>query len=386
MEDIVIVGAGPTGLALAEELLRRGIRPAVYDRLAAQQNTSRAVVVHARTLEVLEPSGVTVKLLAEGIRADKFHVRERDREIAAFDLNLLAGETKYPYALIIPQDRTEALLLEALEARGGKVTRPAEVVRVEPASASVRLTLQHDDRTESVEAAWVVACDGGHSIVRQAAGIPFEGGDYEEEFVLGDLTMDCSLGHDEGQLFLSPEGIVVVVPLPQAPDRFRVIATVKTNAPQNPPAELFQQILSERGPSARPAQVKTLVWSSRFHVHHRVAKQLRSGRILLAGDAAHVHSPAGGQGMNTGIQDAVSLAEALAQMLQSGNEAALDKWEKDRLRIARGVVSMTDVMTRIATVDSPLLRSARNALMELVGHIPALQHAMAEKISELKNR
>jgi 2-polyprenyl-6-methoxyphenol hydroxylase-like FAD-dependent oxidoreductase len=386
MEQVAIVGAGPTGLALAEELLRLGVRAIVYDRLAAQQNTSRAVVVHARTLEVLEPSGLTAKLLAEGMRAERFHVRERDHELTSFDLSLLKDETKYPFALIIPQDRTEALLLEAFEALGGNVLRPAEVVGIEQRPAGVTLRVQRGDQLETVEAGWVVACDGGHSIVRQAAGIPFEGGDYEEEFILGDLTMDWALGHDAGQLFLSSEGIVVVVPLPQEPDRFRVIATVKRNVPQPPEAEIFQQILSDRGPQERPAQIKSLAWSSRFHVHHRVAKQLHSGRILLAGDAAHVHSPAGGQGMNTGIQDAVSLAEALAKTLRSGDESPLDAWEKDRRKIARGVVSMTDVMTRIATTESHLMRSLRNAMMELMGHVPPLQHALAEKVAELKNR
>jgi len=222
-----------------------------------------------------------------------------------------------------------------------------------------------------------------HSVVRQQAAIPFIGGDYEESFVLADVEMDWPLDREEVSLFFSDKGLVVVAPLPG--NHFRIVATMK-QAPPAPSITDFQQILEERGPENSAIKIHSVVWASRFHLEHRVAKFLRQDRILLAGDAAHVHSPAGGQGMNTGIQDAVALAGALQETLQQRSDAALNMWQEKRLEIAHSVVKMTGRMTKMATASSSGMKLLRNAVLSIVGHIPFAQHALAEKLSELDNR
>jgi 2-polyprenyl-6-methoxyphenol hydroxylase-like FAD-dependent oxidoreductase len=247
--------------------------------------------------------------------------------------------------------------------------------------ASVQIAV--GDATQTVEARWVIGCDGMHSQVREAAGIAFKGAAYQQGFILADVHMDWPLGRGEVTLFLSPAGLVVVAPLPK--DRFRVVATVD-DPPEYPSVPYVQALLDERGPTAPLAHVHDSVWSARFKVHHRVAESPRKGHVLLCGDAAHVHSPAGGQGMNTGIQDAVSLAQALANVIGGGAEAGLDAWAADRHKIAEDVVALTDRMTRMATLRSPAGRALRNVAIGFAGHIPAFGRALARNVAELGRR
>jgi 2-polyprenyl-6-methoxyphenol hydroxylase-like FAD-dependent oxidoreductase len=380
-QTVVIVGAGPTGLALGAELNRIGISSLILDRLEAGANTSRAAVVHARTLEVLEPLGVTLELLQEGIIVPTFRVRDRNRILTSISFTDL--DTKYPFTLMCPQNRTEAVLLRRLQSLGGAVQRPCDVVTVRPGENDVQVQFKSGDELKTVRTKWLVGCDGMHSVVREQTSIPFIGGDYEESFVLADVEMDWPLDRQEVSLFFSDKGLVVVAPLPG--NHFRIVATMK-DAPPAPSIADLQGIFEERGPENAAIAIRRIVWASRFHLEHRVAEVLRKGRILLAGDAAHVHSPAGGQGMNTGIQDAIALAGALQETLQQGDDAALNIWQEKRLEIAHSVVKMTDRMTKMATVSSYGVKLLRNAVLRIVGQVPFVQHALAEKLSELENR
>jgi 2-polyprenyl-6-methoxyphenol hydroxylase-like FAD-dependent oxidoreductase len=362
-------------------LKRLGIPSLILDRLEAGANTSRAAVVHARTLEVLEPLGVTLELLQEGIVVSIFRVRDRNRILTSISFKDL--DTKYPFALMCPQNRTEAVLLRRLQSLGGVVQRPCDVVTVRPGENDVEVQFKSGQELKTVRAKWLVGCDGMHSVVREQASIPFLGGNYEESFVLADVEMDWPLDRQEVSLFFSDQGLVVVAPLPG--NRFRIVATMK-EAPPEPSIADLQHIFEERGPGNAAIAIRRIVWASRFHVQHRVAKVLRQGQILLAGDAAHVHSPAGGQGMNTGIQDAIALAGALQETLQQGNDAALNSWQEKRLEIAHSVIKMTDQMTKMATASSYGVRLLRNAVLSIVGQIPFVQHALAEKLSELENK
>ncbi|QES48585.1 pentachlorophenol monooxygenase [Streptomyces venezuelae] len=377
--EVAIVGAGPTGLALAVTLAGAGIDFVLLDRQAEGANTSRAAVVHARTLEVLDeldPSGVlTADLVGRGVPVSRFRIRDGARPLAAVDFDRLP--TAHPYALMVPQYETEAVLLGRLRALGGDVHRPYEVTGVTRDADGATLTTATG---ETLRAAHVVGADGMHSTVRTAAGIGFEGSAYGESFVLADVVMDWAPGRREVSLVFGAGGLMVVAPLPGsaagASGRYRIVATV-AEAPAEPDLAFVRRLLDERVPGQ--AAVRELIWSSRFRVHHRVADRYRAGRLLLAGDAAHVHSPAGGQGMNTGIQDGYALGRALAR-------GDLDGYEAARRPVALRVVALTDRMTRVATTRNRALRAVRNTLLPALARIPALRTRLATELAELTYR
>jgi 2-polyprenyl-6-methoxyphenol hydroxylase-like FAD-dependent oxidoreductase len=380
-EKIFIVGAGPSGLALAGELKRRGVNSVIVDQQAAGANTSRACVVHARTMEVLEPLGVTRDLLAEGVKVPVFRIRDRDQPLLTVDFSDIPSA--YRFTLMIPQNRVEQILLQHLEALGCNVMRPCKLIRYTTSPSLVEAQIQVNGSDQSIKAQWLIGCDGMHSVVREQSGIAFSGGKYEASFVLADVSMDWPLSREEVTLFYSPKGLVVVAPLPN--ERFRIVATVD-EAPEVPSLEFMQAILDARGPTTNPGRLHNVAWSSRFHIHHRVAQTPRKSRILLCGDAAHVHSPAGGQGMNTGIQDSISLAEALTSTLHDGDETLLDAWAAQRHKVASQVVTLTDRMTRVATMKSPTGQALRNMAVAVAGHLPPLRAAIAKTLSELDAR
>jgi len=376
--DVLVVGAGPTGLALAAALVAGGVRTTVIDRQAEGANTSRAAVVHARTLEVLEAVGVTGRLVARGLQAQRFTIRDRDRVLVPIDFAPLP--TPYPYTLMVSQAVTEAVLAERLHELGGRVLRPLALQAVAQDDDGVTASL---DDGGHVRARFVVGADGMHSAVRAAAGIDFEGAAYGESFVLADVRLEGNGAVPEREviLFFSPAGMVVVAPLPDG--QHRIVATVD-EAPEQPGAAFVQMLLDARGPQARRARITELLWSSRFRVHHRIAARYRAGRVLLAGDAAHVHSPAGGQGMNAGILDAMALAEALRRAL-GGDLAALDDYGALRRPVAGQVVGLAHRLTRLATVPR-VLRPLRNLVLGTLARVPRLRRTLAWRLSGLAYR
>jgi 2-polyprenyl-6-methoxyphenol hydroxylase-like FAD-dependent oxidoreductase len=375
--DVLVVGAGPTGLTVAASLLVRGTRVTVVDRQAEGANTSRAGAINARTLEVLEGLDVSRRMVKEGIQAPRFTIRDGKKVLIPIDFSGLSSA--YPYTLLLPQCDTERLLLERVVELGGEVIRPKVLAGVTQDADGVTATFEDGD---VVRAAYVVGADGMHSTVREQTGIGFHGDKYEQSFVLADVHLTGEAPTDEVVLFWAAAGLTVVAPLPGG--AFRVVAPVD-DAPEVPSAEFVQQILDDRGYGVGRMTVADVLWGSRFRIHHRVADTYRSGRILLAGDAAHVHSPAGGQGMNLGIQDAVALAEALTLVLGGAPDAVLDDYAAARRPIAQQVITLTDRLTRMATLPRAL-RPIRNAAMGLAGRIPAVRRALAWRLSGLVYR
>lgn len=375
--DVLVVGAGPSGLTLAASLVNSGVATTVVDRQAAGANTSRAAVVNARTLEVLDGIAVARRLVKEGVPAPRFTIRDGARTLIPVDFSVLP--TDYPYSLMVGQATTERLLLDRLTELGGTVIRPKVLTSVTQDADGATATFDDGD---VIRARYVVGADGIHSIVREQAGIGFEGGEYEESFTLADVRLRGEALADEVILFWAKAGLTVVAPLPG--DVFRIVAPV-TDAPEEPSAAFIQQILDERGLGAGRMVVTDVIWGSRFRIHHRVADTYRAGRLLLAGDAAHVHSPAGGQGMNLGIQDAVALAEALAAVLGGAADSVLDDYGTARRAIAQQVVEMTDRLTRLATLPRAA-RTIRNTAIGLAGRVPAVQRALAWRLSGLVYR
>jgi 2-polyprenyl-6-methoxyphenol hydroxylase-like FAD-dependent oxidoreductase len=374
--EVVVVGGGPAGLVLTAALRRAGHDVLTLDKQDEGANASRAAAIHAKTLEVLRELDVTDRLIAEGVIVPTFTFRDRDKILTRLDFSALP--TLYPFVLTLQQYRTEKILTERLHALGGEVMRPYRVTGVAINTDHADVDVEGPDGREVVRARFVVGADGVHSVVRQSAKIDYLGGTYDQSFTLADARVDWPLPFAEVQNFFSPAGIVVSGPLPD--NQRRVLATVN-NAPEVIDVDFVQHILDQRGPTG--ARVKELTWSSQFHVHHRIASTFRHGPLFLAGDAAHVHSPAGGQGMNLGIQDAADLAHTLSASIKGAKHADLDGYQRRRRPIARATVTFTNLMTRASIIDNRPSQLARNAVFSLIGALPPARKQMALHMSEL---
>ncbi|MEU7802922.1 FAD-dependent oxidoreductase [Micromonospora arborensis] len=374
--DVLVVGAGPTGLATALTLARRGVEVTVLDQQAEPPTTSRAAVVHAYTLEVLDRIGAAAPLVAQGVRSPRFTVRDRDRMLLSVPFHELPS--RFPYALLVSQSVTETVLTERLADLGVRVRRPCRLTGLDLTADGVLAQVDG----EALRARYVVGADGLHSTVRQAAGIEFNGLSDAESFVLADVRVDSALPGEEVALFLARSGPLVWAPLPDGV--IRLVAAVET-APAAPDVAYLQALLDERGPARRPSRVTEVLWGSRFRVHHRLADTFRAGPALLAGDAGHVHSPAGGQGMNLGICDAVALGTAVADVLHGGPESLLDDYTARQRPMAEDVLSFAAGLTRLAAV-SPAGRPARDVLLRLLGALPPARRKVALRLSGLSRR
>lgn len=372
--DVVIVGAGPAGLAAAIGLAKRGVDFMILDALPEAQNTSRAAVIHAATLEAVARLDVADRLVAQGIKVPHFRIRDRDRILLHTDFSVLW--TKTPYALMIPQDESEQILIERLAELGHKVRRPVRLVGFEEREDRVIVRCEGPDGGHTVSARYLLGADGEKSTVRERAGIAFPGHTYGS-FLLADVHMDWPIAKDEVTLFFSQAGTLVVAPMSR--DRYRVVAQFP-GAPSNPTIEDVQAVIDARGPRSG-VRVRDVIWGSRFQVHHKLADTFHKGRVVLAGDAAHVHSPAGGQGMNLGLRDAEALSGALAETLANGSDAPLAVYAGERRAAAADVLAMTDRLTRVATMRNPLGRWLRNRLIGLVGAFPVIRRLSARTLA-----
>ncbi|MFI6263204.1 FAD-dependent monooxygenase [Micromonospora sp. NPDC051006] len=370
--EVLVVGAGPTGLALAGQLASFGVQVRLVDRALDRVHESRALAIQPRTLEVLAGLGVTDELVASGNRAVRLclHAGRREREVPLFDLGL--HDSMYPYLLFLSQAETERVLAERSAAMGVSVQRGVELVGLEQSTDNVVASLRYQDgHEEQVSARYVVGCDGAHSTVRQLAGIEFEGASYPQTFVLADLEAD-GVAEGAAHAFLSAHGMLFLFPLGH-PATWRLLAMrPPTNLPAaDAPLTLDEvQHLADTYTGAT-VRLRDPVWMTNFRLHHRAATRYRKGRLFLAGDAAHIHSPAGAQGMNTGIQDAVNLGWKLAQALRSRvAPTLLDTYETERAPVGRLVLRFTDRAFTVATSTSPAIRFARTHIAPAL--IPAV--------------
>jgi 2-polyprenyl-6-methoxyphenol hydroxylase-like FAD-dependent oxidoreductase len=351
--EVLIVGAGPTGLVLALWLTRLGISVRIVDRSAGPGETSRAIAVQARTLEYHRQVGLADDVIAGGIRVEQITVRERGRAIARARLgDMGAGQSPYPFVLSLAQDEHERVLVAHLERAGVCVERGTELMALTQADDGVRATLESARGSEVVDAAYVCGCDGASSTTRRLLGIEFPGGTYAQVFFVADAAVSGAAAEGGLQMCLGAQDFCLVIPV-RSTGSFRLIGLV-------PPEHEQQETIRFEDVEAAVTRttglaVRAVNWFSAYQLHHRVAAHFRKGRAFLLGDAGHIHSPAGGQGMNTGIGDAVNLAWKLAAVVQErGSDALLDTYESERIAFARTLVASTDRMFQAVASRSRL--------------------------------
>jgi 2-polyprenyl-6-methoxyphenol hydroxylase-like FAD-dependent oxidoreductase len=343
--DVLIVGAGPTGLSLALWLAKVGVRFRIIDKNSGPGQQSRAMAVQARTLEFYRQLGFAEEAIARGFKLDFIVLREGGSEVARVRLGDIGeGLSPYPFVLSFPQDDHERLLIEQLSEVGVEVEWDTELTTFRDEDGRVRANLHKNPDNELVDVAYLCGCDGARSTVRQGLGLEFPGGTYSQTFFVTDTEATCPSSDREVTLCLGKDNFFAIFPIRSTGMR-RSLGTF-------PPGSDDREEPSFEGIRTQLEAVATLMvskvnWFSTYRVHHRVAERFRVGRIFLVGDAGHVHSPAGGQGMNTGIGDAVNLAWKLAAVLQHrASPPILDTYEAERLPFARLLVSTTDAAFR----------------------------------------
>jgi 2-polyprenyl-6-methoxyphenol hydroxylase-like FAD-dependent oxidoreductase len=392
--DVLVVGAGPSGLTLASELRRHGASCRLIDQLAEPVTYSKAAVVHARTMEVFDAMGVAGRILDHSRTLHGSSMYAGGKRVVHVSFEGMIP-SPYPHAYGISQHDTETVLGGHLARQGGAIERGVKLESFAQDSEGVTATLAHDGgKKEQVRARWLVGCDGAHSAVRKALGITFQGDPYEQSLIQTDARVEFARAVDDDEIvgFLHELGPAMFFPLFQD-GRYRLILIDVGQAseapaglqPEQPTMEDFRRGLEARGIAAT---VSDPSWTVAFRIHHRHADRLRDGRVFIAGDAAHIHSPAGGQGMNTGIQDAFNLGWKLALVARGrGRPALLDSYEAERLPVIRALLAGTDQATRgmetAVKFRHPLTQGLRDQVMSTVTSLGAVQARAVQNLSML---
>lgn len=377
---VLVVGAGPVGLTMAVELARYRVPVRIVDKAAARTDQSRALAVWARTLELLDRAGCAEDFVAAGLRATAVAILAGRERLARLALDEV--DSAFPGVVLIPQSDSERLLETHLQAQGVTVERRIELTGFADRGDGVACTFRDAaGGTETIEASWLVGCDGAHSLVRQALAKPFVGDTLATNFILADVHVaGLAVPPTELAVFWHRDGVLVFFPIGQG--RYRVIADIGDTARHDPSLAEVQALVDRRGSGG--VTLSDPVWLSGFGINERKVEDYRAGRVFLAGDAAHIHSPAGGQGMNTGMQDAFNLAWKLA-LVEHGlaAPALLDSYSAERSAVAAQVLAESGRLTRVATLRNQLAQHLRDFVAHRLLGLAGVRHAIAEKLSEI---
>lgn len=381
--DVLIVGAGPTGLLMAAELARHGVTVRVIDRSKAASEKSKALGIHARTLEIFEDLGIAGRFIELGHKVFAMNIFAHGKRIAHLGTEDL--DSPYPYVLALPQCDTEKLLAEHLASFAVEVERAVALSDLRQDSDGITATLVDEQGNHSTcRASWVIGCDGAHSTVRKALGLEYSGVDIETPFVFADVHMEWNWPDDEGYSFFSPQGVLMALAVPRLGDSYyRVVASMEPGGvPDELNLDFFQRLMNER--AEVDATLSEPLWMTSFVVRQRKVATYRQGRVFVAGDAAHCHSPVGGQGMNTGLQDAYNLAWKLALVIRdAGRPELLDSYDREREPIATTLLQGTEQTTRAVVLRNPLAQALRNQVARFLISFEVVQQRMTESISEI---
>lgn len=367
--DVLVVGAGPTGLVLALWLTQQGVSVRIIDKSTGPGETSRAMAVQARTLELYRQLDIADEAVAAGHPNLTINLWAKGQHRARLVLGDAGADvTPYPYVLVHPQDQHERLLIRRLETLGIAVERQTELIDFEDIGDRVQARLRMPDGSEEVcVARYLGGCDGASSTIRHHMGAGFEGGTYKQVFYVADARLSGLEPADEAHIALDSADFVVVFPYGNG--QVRLIGTVQDERAERAETLTFDDV-DQQAIEGLGLKVDTLNWFSTYRVHHRVTDHFRKGRAFLLGDAAHVHSPAGGQGMNTGIADAINLAWKLAAVLKGhAPDALLDSYEEERKAFAHKLVETTDRIFTFVTADSSFADFVRIHIAPLVASV-----------------
>lgn len=387
--DALVVGAGPVGLVMASELRRHGLSCRIIDKNDSPSIWSKAQIIHARTLECFQDMGVVDDALAKGRQVSGARIMTPQLEKIG-RVSLGGIDSPYPYFLSLSQRETEITLAEHLERKyDTRIERNVTLEGFSQGADGVLAKLVHvDGSAEEVRVPWLLGCDGAHSAVRKTLGLPFDGSTYDYRIIQADVRVDLpiTVHDDEIAVFLSPAGMIGFFPLP-GDHRYRLLAFLEPGDDRPVELESFKALLAERGPAG--AELSDPKWMIDFKIHCRLVPRYRVGRVFLSGDAAHIHSPAGGQGMNMGIQDAYNLAWKLALVHRGkAKEVLLDSYEAERRPIAEATLRATDASTRgfvtALSLKSSIATSIRNHLVSFVTSLEMVKERAGRVMSQIE--
>lgn len=387
--DVLVVGAGPTGLILACELARHGVSFRIIDKLSVGSDKSKALAVHSRSLEMLEDMDIVDRFLTFGLHLNAINIFADNKQITRLVLDEL--DSFYSFTLSLPQSDTERILMERLTELKHSVERSTDLISLKQDDSGVESTVSNaNGETETIRSRWLVGADGAHSAVRKLLKMDFIGSKYPDLVKLSDVKIEGPFNSDEIYVFNSDKGLIAF--FPYGGERYRIAAVmpsdsehtneVEANKQTEPTLEEMQEIVNER--SMHSLKLSDQLWATGLYLHHRHVTHYREGNCFVAGDAAHIHSPAGGQGMNTGMQDAYNLAWKMGLVARGvSSESLLDSYGAERLGIALGVIKMTDFMMKVNTLKNPIAKHLRNTLAPILTAQEVIQRRAKHQIAEL---
>lgn len=381
-EPVLIVGAGPVGLMMALELAKLGVEFRIIEKEKKPIIMTKALGIHARTQEILKDLGLLDSFAKEGYQVPQANLYSEGKRLVTLDFKKV--ETPFPYVLDIPQYKTEKILNDHLNDLGYFVERPVELVSFKQDEHNIEATLQHlNGGIEQVKVPWMISCEGAHSTIRRLLGLEFKGYPYSQNFSVVDLTIDSHKYSDNSMhIIFHEDGVTALFPI--GAKRYRVVCdTTKSHSPnQAITFEDFEKLLHKR--IDREATFSNPEWPMDFHIHHRQVDHYMRGRVFLAGDAAHIHSPAGGQGLNTGLQDAHNLAWKLALVIQNkADPSLLDSYHQERYPVGKNVLKQSDMMTHLSTMKNSYKKMFRNCLLKSIGSSNSFKKKFTNFLSEV---
>jgi 2-polyprenyl-6-methoxyphenol hydroxylase-like FAD-dependent oxidoreductase len=381
---VLIVGAGPVGMTMASELARYQVPVRIIDKAPQRTDKSKALVLWSRTLELLDRGGGgSEPFIAAGFKANAVNFIAGNKVIGRVSMDDV--KSPYPYGLMLPQSETERLLEDRLASLGVVVERQVELTTLTSGADRVEAVLRHvDGREEAVTTDWLLGCDGAHSAVRHELGVPFTGETNDSDWMLADVHMTgYPFPDNEASVYWHKDRVFVIFPI--SPGRYRALADLPPTAAERSPTPTLEQVravIDRRGPGGLKAFDP--IWLAGFKINGRKVANYRSGRVFLSGDAAHVHSPAGGQGMNTGMQDAFNLAWKLALVIRKTcRETLLDSYSPERSAVGDEVLKGAARLTTVGTLRNPLLQTVRNLIGNVMLGLTPVQHAFADTMTEV---